>query len=166
MSVRGWLAAPVIALAALVAAGGCTSGNSGQFATVSGTVTHNGAPVDGAKVNFFSTVEGGGQKQGAYSAMTDSSGKYLIATMGKDPGIPPGLYKVTITKMDLKSSNLPPDWDQGQIDASGMAKNTLPAAYESLNTTKLSVTLEPGKNPDKNFDLKGVGSSSGPAKTP
>ena len=108
----------------------------------------------GRKVSFYSTVESGGQKGNSYSATTDSSGKYVIAGINKDPGIPPGMYKVTITKLELKGENLPPDFDQGQIDASGIGRNLLPKAYESLATTKLSVTLEAGKNDHKDFDLK------------
>lgn len=165
MLVPRWLA-QVAGFATLVAAVGCSGGSPGSFATVSGVVTHNGTPVDGAKVSLYSTVEAGGKQGGSYSATTDSSGKYVIAAIGKDPGIPPGLYKVTITKLDIKGGNLPPDWDMGQIEASGMGRNILPRDYENLKTTKLSVTLEPGKNENKNFDLKGKASASGPAGTP
>jgi hypothetical protein len=155
---------PVVVCAALATSLGC-SGGSGNLATVSGTVTINGAAADGAKVTLHSTVEVGGKRPGPFSAMTDSSGKYLIATVGKDAGIPPGMYKVTVTKLELKG-NLPAEIDQGQIEASGIARNVLPRDYESLANTKLSVTLEPGKNENKNFDLKGKPSTSGPAGTP
>jgi len=120
---------------------------------VSGVVTQNGNPVDGAKVTLFCTVETEGKKGANYSAMTDSSGKYLIAAVGKESGIPPGMYKVTVTKLDQKG-NLPPDFDQGQLEASGAARNVLGKDYEALGTTKLSVTLEAGKNENKNFELK------------
>ena len=36
----------------------------------------------------------------------------------------------------------------------------MPKDYENPLTTKLSVTLEPGKNENKNFDLKGKVSDS------
>jgi hypothetical protein len=161
-----WLA-QVIGVAALAVAVGCSGGNtSGSYATVSGFVTHGGAPVDGATVTFHSTVEVDGKKEGPYSATTDSSGKYLLARAGKDPGIPPGLYKVTITKYNPRGVNLPPDFDQGQIDASGMGSNVLPKSYETLALTKLSVTLETGKNENKNFDLQGEASGSSPPRTP
>ncbi len=140
--------------AVLAVALGCSRGGSGNLATVSGVVTQNGVPVNGAKVTFHSTVEEGGKGGHSYSAITDSNGKYLLASVGKDHGIPPGLYKVTITKLDLKAVNLPPDFDQGQMEASGMAPNVLSMDYENVRTTKLSVTLEPGKNENKDFDLK------------
>src|SRR4051812_6356952 len=118
MRARSWLA--VAAGLALVGAGGCSKGNSGSYATVSGTVTINGAPADGAKVTLHSTVEAGGKKAGPFTAMTDSSGKYVIATVGKDPGVPPGMYKVTVTKYDAARGNLPEDFDEGQIEAAGL----------------------------------------------
>ena len=47
-----------------------------------------------------------------------------------------------------------------ELEASGAARNTLPKDYENVTTTKLSMTLEPGKNSDKNFDLKGKASAT------
>jgi hypothetical protein len=41
-----------------------------------------------------------------------------------------------------------------------MARNLLPKDYENVGTTKLSVTVEAGKNENKNFDLKGQASST------
>jgi hypothetical protein len=166
MFTKSWLVRAA-ALAALVSVVGCSRTPVGNYATVSGTVTHNGSPVDGAKVVLHSTVEAGGKKGGMYSATTDSSGKYLIATVGKEPGIPPGMYKVTIVRLDLRG-NLPQEgFDAGQMEASGMAKNLLPKDYEDPNRTKLSVTLEAGKNENKNFDLKGQASTTArPATTP
>jgi|RhiMethySRZTD1v2_1073278.scaffolds.fasta_scaffold296386_2 hypothetical protein len=144
---------------------GC-SGSKGSYATVSGVVTQNGAPFDGAKVTFISTVESEG-KRATYSAMTDSNGKYLIATVGKEPGIPPGMYKVTVTKLEATGRNLPKDFDAGQVAASGTGRNLVSQEYENENTTKLSVTLEPGKNENQNFDVKpATGSRKSPGEIP
>lgn len=165
MFAPSWLAR-IAGLAALVAAVGC-SGGGGPRATVSGMVTHNGAPLNGAKVAFHSTVEEGGKRGQSYGALTDSSGKYLIATVGKEYGIPPGMYKVTITKMEQKGG-LPPSIadDPGQLEAAGIGANQLPKDYENEKTTKLSVTLQEGKNNDVNFDLKGQGSGTKVEKGP
>src|SRR5437588_1365838 len=125
LSLRRWLSRPLglLLLAGMVSALGC-SGRSGSFATVSGVVKKDGLPVDGAKVTFHSTVQVEGQKTGVYHVMTDSDGKYLLATVGNDPGIPPGMYKVTVTKLQLKGA--PADFDQGQLEAAGLATNLLP----------------------------------------
>jgi hypothetical protein len=93
----------LVALAALV---GCSGGGSGSFSTISGVITHNGTPVDGARVTLHSTVEIEGKRGTSYAGLTDSSGKYLIAAVGKELAFP-GMYKVTITKLDQKG-NLPP----------------------------------------------------------
>jgi len=149
-------------LLALTLVIGC--GKSGSFATVSGTVTYNGNPVEGAKVVFHSTVEVAGKPSPSYAAATDSQGKYVIATNGKDPGIPPGLYKLTITKYEGKGANAPQEGlDPGQLDAIASdqgftaktgIKNLLPDQYATTENSKLSATLEPGKNADVNFALK------------
>jgi len=156
--------------AALLVAVGCGGGASGPTATVSGKVTHNGAPLNGAKVVFHSTVEEAGKRGNSYGALTDTNGKYLIVGVGKELGIPPGLYKVTIIKMDTKTGagGLPKEIadDPGQMFAAGVGTNLLPKDYENEKTTKLSATLEVGKNADVNFDLKGTGSGSKAEKVP
>lgn len=152
-------------LIGLVAQVGCSGGGNGSLATVSGAVTQGGSPVEGAKIIFHSTTEVEGGKQPSYSVMTDSSGKYLLATNGKDPGVPPGLYKVTITKLEGKGgAAAQPGMDAGQMEAmasdqgpgaKGGPVNLLPKEYATLATTKLSATLQQGKNENVNFDLKG-----------
>src|SRR5438552_10223737 len=116
MITRRWLARTA-AFAALVALTGCPGGGgSGNFARVTGTVTYNGAPVDGAKVKFVGTTETGGARD-EFTTTTDSSGKYMIAGVGKNPGIPPGLYKVVITKLTPKGKgNIPEDFDSTQLE--------------------------------------------------
>jgi len=135
------------------------------MATVSGVVTLNGTPVEGARVILHPTTEVEGKQQTSYGALTDSSGKYLIAAVSKEqPGVPPGMYKVTITKMEGKGMAPQEGIDAGQLDAmasdlgtaaKGGPKNLLPKEYATVGSTKLSVTLEQGKNEGKDFDLKG-----------
>jgi hypothetical protein len=160
-SLRSWTQA--IGFCALVVLSGC-SGKSGPLATVSGVVTHNGTPVEGAKVVFHSTVEVDGKAGQAYGAQTDSTGKYVIASAGKEPGIPAGLYKVTVVKYEGKGMAPGEGMDGGQIDAAmsdtgpaakGGIRNLLPAEYAAVGSSKLSATLEVGKNENVNFDLKG-----------
>jgi len=142
---------------------GCGN-KGGVYATVSGVVNHNGTPVEGAQVIFHPTVEVDGKKQSSFAALTDSSGKYVIASVGKEPGIPPGLYKVTVAKTQGKTG-VAAELDSGQLDAmasdggtsgkSGGPIHLLPREYATLGSTKLSATLQEGKNENVNFDLKG-----------
>lgn len=155
MTVRmmGRLSCLIIALALT----GC-GGPKGNFATITGKITQGGAPLDGAKVRFHATVEVGGKRE-TYSAITDSSGKYVLLANGADPGIPPGLYKVTIVKQGFKVQNPDdPGMDAGQMEAqqsaiAGSSKVEKPKEYENEASTKLSVTLETGKNEGKDFDI-------------
>jgi hypothetical protein len=143
---------------------GCSKGSSGAYGTAAGTVTLNSVAVDGARVEFHSTTETGDGKRDVFVTTTDSNGKYMLAAVGKNPGIPPGMYKVVITKTNQKDPN--PNqgkegFDQGQIDAASAAGgstgfvNFLPKEYASVATTKLSATIQEGKNENVNFDLKG-----------
>jgi hypothetical protein len=154
-----------VCLLALVAAAGCSGG---QFATVSGTITHNGVPVDGARVEFHGTTETEGGKKDIFVTSTDSSGNYVIAGVAKNPGIPPGMYKVVVTKYNVPGGVVQPQEgiDVGQIEAmisdsggkgagKGIPVNLLPKEYSTVGTTKLSVTLEQGKNEGKDFNLTG-----------
>jgi len=151
-------------LIALLGLTGC-SGKTPPMATVSGVVTLNGVPVEGARVIFNPTTEVGGKEQTSYGALTDSSGKYMIAAVSKQqPGIPPGMYKVTITKMEGKGLTPQEGIDAGQTDAmasdmgataKGGPINLLPKEYATTGTSKLSITLEEGKNEGKDFALKG-----------
>jgi hypothetical protein len=153
----------VLAGFVVVAAMGC--GGSGNFGTVMGTVTHKGTPVDGAKVEFHGTTQEAGRSD-IFATQTDSSGKYFIAGIGDRPGIPPGMYKVVITKFEGNvGANAPAEgMDPGQMEAqmSDMApgtagaktiKNHLPDEYASPATTKLSSTVQSGKNENINFDI-------------
>jgi hypothetical protein len=154
---RRWMARAA-AFAVLAAMVGCSGGGSGNFARVSGTVMYNGNPVDGAKVVFVGTTESKGGRD-EFSTSTDSNGKYVISGTGKVPGLPPGLYKVVITKLQMKAGAKVPEegFDALQLEMSGMGTHALPKQYADASTTKLSATLEPGKNENVNFELKDDG---------
>jgi hypothetical protein len=155
MIMRRWLA-PLAGCAVLVAFAGCSGrGDSGDFARVYGTVTHNGVPVEGARVKFVSTTEVKGQKE-EFSTVTDDNGQYAIAGQGKVPGIPPGKYQVVIYKLIAGPGRQgPEELDLVQLEMSGLGQNLLPVGYGAPETSKLTAILEPGKNDNVNFDLKG-----------
>jgi hypothetical protein len=154
----------LVALVGCAVVVGC--GGSGNFATVTGTVTHKGSPVNGAKVEFHGTTQEAGASD-IFATQTDSSGKYMIAGVGNKPGIPPGMYKVVITKFEGNFALSKPEegMDAGQMEAqmsdagAGAAvqkavKNHLPSEYASPASTQLSTIVEAGKNENVNFDLK------------
>lgn len=152
----------VLGVACLLAAG-CGKSAGEKTYPVTGVVTYNGTPVEGAVVTFAPT--GGGQ--GAVGT-TDASGKYSLTTRKKDDGALPGEYLVTIVKYDR-----PPTQSGGQASAQGgdeyppdyaeqeyqqarqvipsQPKNLLPAKYANPQTSGLKATVTTsGPN---NFDF-------------
>jgi hypothetical protein len=63
---------------------------------VTGTVTYNGEPVEGATVVFGAASEGGR----AATGVTDSAGKFTLTTFEQGDGAVPGSYTVAISKTE------------------------------------------------------------------
>ncbi|HYH68022.1 MAG TPA: carboxypeptidase-like regulatory domain-containing protein [Urbifossiella sp.] len=124
----------------------------GSFATASGVVTFRGTPVDGAEVTFHRTALAGGESGGAFRSLTDGSGEYLVGASGENPGVPAGVYQVTVTKYD---GEFPAAVEAAPSGAAGGPTNLLPREYATTATTELSVYLDAGRNVNVDFDLKG-----------
>ena len=152
-------AAPALLLAA---AAGC--GGKYTPVPVSGTVTLDGKPVEGATVYFYAV---GDEAEGRPAqGTTNKEGGFALSTMGQDDGALPRRYKVVVAKYVPTRPNLKipdfPDTQEGrerksdfmyqQFEAKGIQPftNALPAVYGSSNTTplefditeKTTVTLE------------------------
>lgn len=81
---------------------GCGDGNAGRIPTfrVTGKVTHQQQPVEGATVLFAPIGEGK-----AATGITDAKGTYKLQTFQAGDGAVPGRYKVTISKYDMSTAN-------------------------------------------------------------
>lgn len=124
----------IMVVATLVGCGG------GGTATVTGTVTLDGAPVDGAGVVF--TPEGGGR---AVNATTDASGKFTLEAM-----LGPNVVAVTKTR-PLGGAAEPQNLEEGASPAD-MGENAkleylVPKKYRLASTSGLKVTVEKGMEP-------------------
>lgn len=146
---------------------GCGSGSDpGRTDTVAvtGTVTYQGAPVEGATVTFQpqspATVPGQGTTQPAAFGTTDAEGHFTLVTPPAASGAVPGMYQVTVVKMDA-----PPTPPAEPADSANYVppkegkptpppKNLLPKKYSQPGTSGLTATVtdDPGKN-DFKFDL-------------
>jgi hypothetical protein len=143
-------AATQVFLAAICVAAvtGC-GGPKGGPATieVTGTVTLNGSPVDGANV-LFSPDIGSSDGRLASQATTDSAGRFKLSTHvggGKfKSGIVPGKYVVTILKLD-------PAAPKNTFTA---PKNLLPPKYNDAKTSLLKADVAAGQPNDFQFELK------------
>lgn len=91
---------------------------------VTGTVTYQGAPVEGANVAF--APDGDGK---AASGRTDADGKFKLTTLNPGDGAMPGKYKVSVSK----SENLDP---AAQITAEDMMKMVSGGKAPPMGPTK------------------------------
>lgn len=87
-----WCLSLLCCFGVLVLCAGC--GGSGT-AQVTGKVTLDGSPLEGATVAFAPVGEGQ-----AASGKTDASGTYNLTTFVNNDGALPGSYKVTISKVE------------------------------------------------------------------
>ena len=151
-------------LVGLVCFAGC--GSDDGHRKVTGKVTMNGEPVDGASLMFYaqdSTGEGGGGK-------TDASGNYSItAPSAVKGGLFPGEYKVTIAKYAEVVDEDQQAYESGEITYDELQERKAakgpygkvetgelltPAQYSNTNATPLTVTVT--DDPKQNvfdFDL-------------
>jgi hypothetical protein len=147
---------------------GC-GGGSGHPKTypVTGSVKHNGKPVEGAVVTF-QLAEGKGNAIGS----TDAKGEYTLSTFVPADGAVPGQYRVAISKFttpppekqgltpgvitsgDLPADYAPPSEKDGSAGASTGPKNLLPAKYANDQTSALRATVSESGPNKFDFDLK------------
>ena len=89
----------LLLVAGSIAWTGCAPAGLEGAIAASGTVTHNGQPVEGATVVF--APEGEGR---AASGLTDASGRFQLQTVTPDDGVVPGKYQVAISKTEVKGA--------------------------------------------------------------
>ena len=148
---------------------GCSNSDS-RYSAVTGTITYNGEPVEGAAVNFQALAPDGESASG----MTDLNGGFALTSIyaiDGGRGALPGEYRVIITKYERSTPD--PDqeaYDWGEIDYSTLLsrrgsrspassssgrqpKSLIPMKYTSPATSDLKATVVPGRNSPFVFDL-------------
>jgi len=167
---RSTLATIITAFATLGLLGCGGSGGGGEDRpdtyAISGTVTFNGAPIEGASVTFV-PVETEGKSAAGF---TDAAGHYTLTTFTAGDGAVAGQYRVKISKFGQPAapaatattadsgfeSAIPedagynPDADSGDTPAS----NLLPAKYADANSSGFMVEVVAGENPPQDFALQ------------
>lgn len=132
---RAWLLIAVVSL-------GCSSA-SPELPHVSGTVTYQGAPVEGAMV-VFQPAESSEQQPA--QAKTDAAGQFAMSThVGQgeyQPGLAPGKYLVEITKTELSG------------DFTRPPRHLLPQKYASVKTSELTAEVPPEGAEELKFTLE------------
>jgi hypothetical protein len=132
---------------------------------VSGAITQNGKPVEGATVLFSPKDATSGKPA---SGKTDASGKYTLSTYltpeNSPQGALPGDYNVTVTKLEAQTTEMSPaDLAKKMESAKGAPgspspgmtapKNLLPERYSGA-TSGLTATVKSGGTNDFPFDLQ------------
>lgn len=143
-------------LCLLMLATGCGSAESGRGVPISGTITFDGKPLEGATVTFMNdTFVGFGR--------TDAEGNYRLAQ-----GALPGKNKVVISKIEggAQPADVIEDpeagMDAGQFEAAAMGtgvkvptgpKDLIPADYSDPSKTKLTWDVPAGGETGVNFNI-------------
>lgn len=139
-----YLAAPILFLS------GCGGEKPPETASVTGTVTYNNKPVEGANVSFL--VEGAPIAVGT----TDAEGKYSI------PNVPVGSAKVSVSKYANQPSPAAPS---GQLTPEDMIKmsnpqkkptppkSEIPEKYADPATSQLTAEVSKDETAN-NFDFE------------
>jgi hypothetical protein len=129
----------LLPLAALVFLG--CSGTDPGLAAVSGTVTLGDAPLANATITF---IPKDGTPGFGGVGKTNGEGKYTIAgSRENEKGIPPGEYRVVISKRLMPDgSELPADDKTPPMMSP--AKESLAGTYSSMTSTTLTATVPAG----------------------
>lgn len=118
---------------------GCGDGKPSAY-PVSGVVTYQDKPVEGAQVIFMTT--GGRPAEGT----TDTAGKFVLTTFDKGDGALPGQHKVTIVKM-VKPANADPNNPYVALE------NALPKRYATTAETPLTEEVKTSGANEFKFSL-------------
>ncbi|MDR0869414.1 MAG: DUF4198 domain-containing protein [Planctomycetaceae bacterium] len=113
---------------------------------VSGTITFDGKPLDGASVRFTPKSQGTGELA---AGSTDASGNLTgVKTLSTgDPGIVAGDYTVTVSKMVSKPSNQTyTKPETGEVIKVTSSEETVPVNYTNIGKSPLSAAIQKGEN--------------------
>ncbi|PHS05447.1 MAG: hypothetical protein COA78_15280 [Blastopirellula sp.] len=119
---------------------GCGGAPTYDTGLVTGTITLDGSPLEGARVEFY--PEGGSSSNG----MTDASGKYELKYTKSTMGAVPGSHSVSITT-----------YDSGDPDSEppiAAVPEKVPTKYNTESKLNADVVLGPNEH---NFDLETAG---------
>ncbi len=109
---------------------------------VSGTVLFESKPLEQALVVYLGT---GTPKAGPFQSPTSKDGSYrLYGNTGK--GIPPGKYKVTVSKLVMPNGSIPEGPAGEMAREQGALRELLPAEYSVMERTKLEADVKTGSN--------------------
>lgn len=135
-------------LLALAVSAGCQRGP--RIVPVSGVITLDGQPVEGAAVMYL--LKPGGR---VATGVTDAQGRYTLTTHPSGDGAYEGLHDVTVSLYRDESSpgtNTP----EGAVSGSSLVKIVwiVPEKYSKPGESGLTTSVKYGQKSIYDFDLK------------
>jgi len=134
-----------VSVAAAIACAGC-GGSDFDMAPVSGTVTLDGKPLEGATILFIPVASGGSETGPASSGVTDAEGKFTLMGPGETAGAVLGKHQVMITTVSEEGG----DSESDDIYSDAASQEKLPARYNAATT--LDFEVPSGGSDAANFD--------------
>ena len=124
---------------------GCSQSSTMPMATVTGTVTYNGEPIDNVSVTFL-------PESGARSAagLTDSSGKFTLSTLETSDGASPGVSKVVLTETPDGSPPMP---GEPGFDTWKPPEQRFPMKYTEPENSGFTAEVKMGEANDFTFAM-------------
>ena len=130
---------------------GCKKESFIKTEYVKGKVIWKGEVLAGAFVTFHPKVADGVSASGE----TNDKGEFELYAVGGKPGAGAvaGDYIVTVTKKSNETLEIPDPNSQDGVRIVGNSKLLTPKEFSEKGTSKLSVTIAPGKNDSVVLDL-------------
>lgn len=152
-TIRSWI--PVLSVLC-VASGlfGCGDSVKGKYPVykVSGTITYEDKPLEGATVVFYPEDS----SMDAAHGMTDADGYYELTTFNQGDGAGVGNYKVTVKKFEGDGVSVDDGEEEEEVESEEgrrmKAKSLIPEEYGSLVETQL--TADVTEDGDNEFSFK------------
>ncbi len=128
---------------------GCGGGSRPALVEAVGTVTIDGKPLDGAVVVFQPIETSDPKFKRPARATTDAQGKFAPNAYGDAKGLPPGKYKVGVSKREFVDK-LPENFNSENPAATPVKfRYLVPKGYEVPESSGLDVEItSKGMTPD------------------
>ncbi|MDX1969272.1 MAG: hypothetical protein SFV23_18995 [Planctomycetaceae bacterium] len=135
---------------------GCGGDGRPRLIPVSGTVTLDGNPLEGAIVGFQPIADAKEKFQRPPGGITDAAGKFVLGTYDKTDGAPVGKYKVVIQKREI-TSKLPDDFNSEMASQTNINyKWVTPKSLSDPATTNLTAEITTSGLEPSTFALTGI----------
>jgi hypothetical protein len=142
----------ITGLLVLFAASGCGQRGLSGLSKVSGTITLNGQPFEGASISFSPQTP---DTRGA-AALSGAGGNFQITTLHSNDGVQPGDYLISVSKIELEG--ILPAAEVRRIGAKNyhpQQTQMVPEKYLKTETSGLKVTVKKGRNDKLVLTLEG-----------